>query len=505
MRAQRSIANYLSAVAYGGATIGLALVTMPLRLAWLGEEVMGLLRILLDAFGYLVLLEFGIAAALSSLFATALARDDTPRILVLFRLGVRELLKATVLKVAAGVALTVGLMRFLDVSPDLTQDFLVACGVGLLSLVLTPIGAFRSLLEGAQRGYSIQLALTVQATLTSLLSLWFAYVRWGVTGQVVAVSLGVLASQSVLILVSRRRFPNILATGPLAADPTAQASLRRLNRPAFMSQMAGTIGLLSDNLLVGLFLSPQVVMRFFLTQRLASIAQAQLQGIGTASWAGMAEIHARGDLELFNKRALEMTRLVAIASAALLIPLAVFNRAFIGLWVGSDLYGGGLVSTSAVLVAAGQSIVSLWGWLFHASGQLSKVAPVVAATAAVNVVASVVCTLMFGLAGPLLGTLASYALVSTWCFPSLLRATFGISIGRLASAVVWPAVVGLPVSAGAMWLESQPLSETWLGVAFGAGATGMAYLLVSWFWLLGPGERMEWRGRIRGARARLGR
>lgn len=479
-----------------GLTLVLALVTTPLRLNWLGEEVMGLLRVLLDALGYLVLLEFGIAAALSSLFATALARDDIARVRGLLRFGLSELFKITGWKVAGGIGVGVACLWLLDISPGLHRDFVVACAVGVAGVLVTPIAAFRSLLEGAQRGYTIQAALTLHAVVSASLSLWFAYLRWGVTGQIAAIAVGTLLSQGVLLLASRRLFPYLGSVEKVLPDPNVKAGVRRLNRSAFVSQVAGTVGLLSDNLLVAFLLGPRVVMTFFLTQRLAAIAQSQLQGIGTASWAGMAEIYARGDLALFNRRALELTRLVAVASMALLIPVTAFNRTFVGLWVGPELYAGHWVTGCAALVAAGQAVVSLWVWFFHATGQLPKVVPAVVATLGVNVVGSIVFTMVLGIAGPLLGTLASYAAVSSWCLPVLLRRSFGMSGASLGWALVVPGVVGVPVFMAARGLAVHPLTQGWLGLGVGAGATGLAYLVVAWLLVLGPRERREWLERM---------
>ena len=265
------------------------------------------------------------------------------------------------------------------------------------------------------------------------------------------------------------------------------------------------IGLLSDSILIAVFLSPRVVMTFFLTQRLASVAQGQLQNIGTSSWAAMAELYARGELALFNRRALELTRLVAIASMTLLIPIAAFNRTFIALWVGPALHGGTAVTLAAALVGFGQAVVSLWGWLFHAAGQLPRVVPISVATVTVNLVGSIIFVRTYGIVGPLLGTLLSFALVSSWAFPFLMRRSFGLSILRLAGALVWPVVLGLPVMGISGWVSTQPLFHTWQGWLVGTSATASTYLLMAWMLLLDAQDRLAWRNRIRAALAGLRR
>ena len=225
MRAQRSIASYVSALTSSGLTIVFALVATPLRLEWLGEETMGLYRVLLDALAYLALLELGIAAALSSLFATALARDDSTRVRSLLRLGVRELLKMSALKVLVGLGLSFALLHAVEIPSGLRMDFIVACGIGVLSTLLTPVNAFRALLEAAQRGYSVNLVLTLQATLTTLLALWFARLGWGVTGQFAALACAMALANGLLVVASVRRFPYVVTpeNGGVKIDHSAAA------------------------------------------------------------------------------------------------------------------------------------------------------------------------------------------------------------------------------------------------------------------------------------------
>ena len=236
-----------------------------------------------------------------------------------------------------------------------------------------------------------------------------------------------------------------------------------------------------------------------MTQRLASIAQSQIQNIGTSSWAAMAELYGQGDFARFNQRALKLTRLVAIASLTLLIPIAAFNETFVELWVGPDLHGGLSVTLAAVLVAFAQSVVSLWRWFFHAAGLIPKVVPVAIATVIVNLVGSIICVRMFGIVGPLLGTLLSLVVVASWALPLLMRRTFGLSVARLVAAVAWPVVVSLPVMGVSAFVSTQPFLHTWLGWLVATTVTAATFLLTAWMFLLDRKARLEWRGRLQTA------
>ena len=163
------------------------------------------------------------------------------------------------------------------------------------------------------------------------------------------------------------------------------------------------------------------------------------------------------------------------------------------------------MTLAAALVAFGQAVVSLWGWLFHATGQLPKVTPISIATVTVNLLGSIILVRTYGLVGPLLGTLLSFALVSSWTFPLLMRSSFGLSVPRLAGALAWPVVLGLPVMGVSGWASTHPFFQTWQGWLLGTSTTGATYLMMAWMLLLDEQGRLAWRHRVRAGLAGLSR
>ena len=72
-------------------------------------------------------------------------------------------------------------------------------------------------------------------------------------------------------------------------------------------------------------------MPFFLTQQLTALAQFQLRGFSQATWAGLAELYARGDEVRLRMRVLELTGVVSGLSLAALTPIGAYNRFFVHL------------------------------------------------------------------------------------------------------------------------------------------------------------------------------
>ena len=175
--------------------------------------------------------------------------------------------------------------------------------------------------------------------------------------------------------------------------------------------------MLSDNIVISLILGPAAVVPFWLTQKLASLAQNQFLSIGNSTWAGLVELHTRGETQKFQARLLELTGLVSGLSLAVLAPLAAYNKSFITLWVGETNYAGTAVTLLVCLNVWLWGILHLWGWVLQGTGHLTAWTPYALAFLSVNLAASIGGTYVVGLAGPLLGTAAGLLLVKSWAMP----------------------------------------------------------------------------------------
>ena len=302
-------------------------------------------------------------------------------------------------------------------------------------------------------------------------SVGLAVAGWGLVGQF----MGLLAGSTVFYLLlawdGLRRYPEVV-WGP-AADPPA---LWALSWPTLLFNLSGRLSLFTDNILLAAFLGPAAVTPFVLTQRLIQAAAAQVAAVGTAAWAGVIDLHYRGEHVMFARRLTQITLLTGVAGAALLLPVAVWNRDLIGLWVGLDRYAGPAVTWLAAGNAWGLAVLSWWGWPLMAGGRVRVLLPVQLVGAAVNLAASAVGTAVFGPPGPLLGTTVVFAGLSWWWLLWLLRREFGVSrpncSGRRVSRFWWQP----PTGSGWSWWPTPYRPTTRAGRV---GRSGQPWL-VGW-------------------------
>ena len=500
MRTRRSLLNFATMILYSGVVMAVGLIASPWLEAWLGPGAFGGYRVVVDLFAYLGLLEFGLGGALAPLLARALGRGDEVAVGRTLAAAVRAYFRVAVLMAAVGLALSPLLPWFASDLPraglgDLRRGWLVL----LLATVPFALSPFRSVLDARQEGYRINLLLIAQSLVITVAALLLARRRPGGSRVLLANVLGVWTFSLVpaaLVLRGDPRFWRVLRPEPI--DPEARRALWALSAPALVLSLCGRLGLMTDNLVIGSVLGVEAVTVLFFTQRLAVVGQSLLQGVGGATWAALAELHARGDRDIFNRRLIELTTLVSVLAAAGLGPVVAYNHHFFALWVGRGVaYGGDLVIAVAALNAILQAQTAFWAWCLGATGHMREQVPPAIAWAVLNLVASIVLTHALGVVGPLLGSCVAFLAVNVWALPLLLRRTFATPPLALARAALGPLAWGVPYTAALWWMARQQRPLGWLGLAAEMGAAAIGFLALSAFVIFSRDDRDRWRGRLR--------
>ena len=498
MRVTRSIWSFLTSEIAFAITMAVGFVATPLLLRWLGDERYGAVEATSDWIGYIGLLELGIAGSLMPLLAKALAQNNESRVRTLLAAGVRSYLGVVMLAAIAAVVLVAAIDRLLPVASQLKLDLRVGCAIGTLTMVvLLPLLPFRTLLEAEQRGYVVNTAILVQSMSITALSLVLAWAKWGIRGQFIAILVGGVGFNAIVVAYTRDRLPGLREAIRAGIRKSAEwKEVWSLNWPTFGFTLFGRVGVLTDNIIIGGLLAPAMVVPFLMTQQLAILAQRQLQGIGNASWAGLVELQIQGKNELFNQRLIELTRLIAILAVAVLIPICIYDRQFIRLWVGEQRFGGDFVVILAAINAFLLAIFSLWTWCINGIGEVRRVLPGIAVQTVINFALSIVLTLKLGLVGPLLGTTFGFISVSIWYLPMLLRRRFETRAIDLYAAAGWPVASALPFAA-IVWSLSRTLPvHGWFDMAAEMSVVAVGYLVVWWLVGLSAGEKSLWLQRM---------
>jgi len=496
-RTRNSAWNLAAGLVYALASAAASLLAAPLLLRWLGPERLGAYRVLTDWIGYLSLFEMGLGGALMAALACRIGQGNHAAVKRMLAAGLRGYCRVALAQLAAGIALVAILPYLISPNHLSGSELRAACAIALLPLVFTPLLVFRALAEARQRGYVNWLLLSAQVLVMTGLSLLAARLGWGLTGQGAAFAAAQVPALLALAWDGVRAYPLLYGLWKAAPDQEDRRALWGLSWPAFVHGLTDRIGLVSDNIVIAWMLGPAAVVPFFLTQQLAALAQFLLRGLGQATWAGLAELYARGDEAGLRTRLLELTGMVSGLGLAALPAIAAYNRYFVELWVGQDAYAGEAVTALACFNVLLWAVYALWGWALLGTGHIRLWMPFAVLSTLVNVVVSLLGTATLGVIGPLLGTTTALLLITSWALPRALHRVFGIPPRRLWRAALAPLRWGLPYAAALRAIAGYYPPEGWLEF-FAVMASGSALGLALWWrFSLGSEERSEWRARLR--------
>ncbi|MGH9899762.1 MAG: lipopolysaccharide biosynthesis protein, partial [Pyrinomonadaceae bacterium] len=433
MRSKRATINYFSQVLLTGVTMVVGFVSTPFLLHWLGAERFGAVRVANELYGHLVLLELGLSGALPALFARALHKNDSEGIKQIVAAGIRAYTGVWIVMLLSGIVILVFINKIIPVSPEYVTDLRIGCAIVIVGLYTITLSPFRLLTDARQRAYRISLYILVQSLVITAFSLVFAASGWGIKGQTLALFIGASISPILLAREGSKMFPGSFSLAIRGqVDRRTSREMWSLNKPTVVYDVCRRVSFFTDNIVIAWIMGPTFIVFFFVTQRLGQLAQVQLQGLGMATWAGMAEIYAHGENDLFNHRLIELTRIVATLSIAVLLPIAAYNRYFTAIWVGQGYYGGDLLTGVTCLNALLVAVIYLWGWCFTGTAQINRLVPAVVIQTSISFILSIVLTWFYGVVGPPLAWLIGNVVIGVWLVPLQLKRTFGVSLTQLA-------------------------------------------------------------------------
>jgi O-antigen/teichoic acid export membrane protein len=496
-RTGRSIGNLLSSLVLQIITLLIGLLSTPLLLHFLGDDRYGAFRAATDWAGYINLLQLGVGGSLMALLANAVSKGEKKMIRLTLATGIRTYLKILGAMLAVAIIMGLVITNLVQAKGDIASELQKGYWIGLLGILLLPLTPFQLISDASQKSYIVNIFFIVQSISITSLTLIFAWLGWGIPGQYLATLIGYITFRLGTSWQGLRQYPDIFTT---VLDKKSQTEINKklwqLNWPTLILNIAGQVSLLTDNIIISLFMGPTMVVPFFVTQRLPSLAQAQVQGIGNATWAALSELHAKGEKELFNQRLIELSRIVSVMGLSFMLPIMIYTHKFVDLWVGEARFGGQTLIYLAGINGILQGLFSLWGWCFGGTGNIGKVVPLSIAGTVVNLTMSLICTHFWGIVGPVLGSFISFITVNIWGLPLLLHRTFQSDLKQLYWALLKPLSFGIPYG---LLLHNFARSHTvngWFALGAEMSFASIFFVIMAWFFIFTQGDRKIWQARF---------
>jgi O-antigen/teichoic acid export membrane protein len=420
----------LSAVICKGLVLALNAVSVPIAVRYLGPEQFGVWVTVSTTLALLIVLDLGIAGAMTNYISESYALDDKELAGRYATTGLSVMVLIALALGAAG-ALLWPYFHWGDLFrlPDAENDRLISHAVAaayIVFLIGLPAGLAAKFLGGYQevKTANIFAAIGAGANLIAVVVITRLHgnLVWLVVGSSGAtVGTNLVCLLWLLIWHKPWLMPTIGRWRMSLVRPLIQTGMG-----LFILQVAGLAVFNTDNFIIAHYLGPAQVTPYSITSKLVGYTAAAQTIMTPALWPAYAEAWTRGDLR-WIRRTLALVTLGSVGAAcAGCAVLIIWGKSLIRLWAGSAA-----VPTQTLLV-----LMCVWivictfmantSTVLAASKQVRMLAWLSVAVAFTNLAATIWLVQRIGSVGVILGTIGSFLLIlvipQTWKVVTILRA-----------------------------------------------------------------------------------
>lgn len=472
----------------------------PLLLRWLGDERLAVFKMIEESVAYLGLLELGLSMSLIPIFSKAVGTKDKDVIKSAFKLGAKLYIYTFPLIIVAAVILYFFLPTLYELG-SIPKSELAWCYFFLtLTLFFLPSKTSEHYLSASQRKDIANLIYLVRFLTLTPLNLIFAYMGLGLWGQGFSFFVASFFVAALLLYYGRS------GSGGLTEITKHQIQESHDLICSWKDRITSTvlnfslqISIYTDNLIIGLFISPQKIIPFFLTMKIIMSVQTVLFAFSNSVWAGLADFYYKGEHDILKKKVVEVNKVITIAACILFLPVILFNQNFIELWVGAKYYGGDLLTYAGCLFVFLNCLNSFWGVLFLSLGHIQSQAFPSVIGAIINVVTSVIITYYYGIIGPIIGSICSLFFINPYYSIKFLKKELRISYFEQVISIILPSsilLITLPLS---FYIKDKfQLQYTWFTLLPLMGVFALLQAFISLPIFLSKEEQVIWIRRIKG-------
>lgn len=372
-------------------------------------------------------------------------------------------------------------------------------GLLVVNMIVSTLASIpQVVLQGENLGYK-RMGMSVILVLAGGGLTWLAlYLDAGIVGVAMAAVTSTLLTGLFYLWVVRNYVPWFGTASPRICDIRQMLSLSWW----FMGwNLVTTLLLASDIVVLGLLNSVESVTSYSLTKYIPETLIGAIVIVIFGVTPGLGGIIGTGDYQKAVRLRGEIVSFIWLAATALGASILIWNKVFIGLWVGIDHYSGSIPNLLVVLAAMQLALIRSDGSIIDLTLRLNKkvLLGLLSVTISIAAASILVGHFRLGITGLCIGIMAGRLIISMG-YPLLIGRFLGVSFLSQAKHVLRPVLVTILLFLIAMGMDSFTSIELtsgfkgWIMFFLLAGFTGSLILLMAFYAGLSEDQR---RGMLR--------
>lgn len=315
---------------------GISIVILPYIVTRLGVDAYGVLTLITTVIGYFGFLDLGLGNAVIKYVAEYQSKGDqnttnqviSLTVMIFFLLGC--LGGGIIVLLAKPLA-----FRFLKIPTSLQQIAYWAFCLGAPGFLFTLfVNLPESVLRGLNRFDLTSSVSVLMGTSTTLLTALLIYLGYGLIHIVVLNICIPIIELALYWSLSKKLMPRLRLTKTFPRPVFSK--VMSFGAFSLMSRLSYFLSYRTDRILIGILLGTAWVTYFVVPFALISRLATVMVKISNVLFPAISELQGRGDYESIKDFYLTSSRLVLILATAICLPLFLFGRQFLAVWMGAE-------------------------------------------------------------------------------------------------------------------------------------------------------------------------
>lgn len=420
-RKERIMKNGLAGILKYAVKLILQFVLRTIVIYKLGVEYVGLDSLYANIISMLSLAELGIGSAIVFCMYKPAAEHDVEKLKSLNNLYKKLYLVISLIVLVVGIGISPFLKHFIKGNPNVDVNLHVIYFIFLANTVISYLGAHKKSLLYAHQRFDIENNVMSAVLLTmSIAQIIFLLIFENYYLYAMMTPLFTLFDVIIVVVIAKKLYPEIRGKAqPL--DKETKSIVTKNIVGASLHQIGGVIVMSTDNLLISIFFGLTVLGRVSNYILIFNAITQLMIILGDSIQASVGNMVATSEKEKVYKTYQMLNWIFACVIGFCSVCMICLYQHFIRMWVGAQYLIGIWVVLAIVVRFYTTRMRSVTCMFKNCAGLMwnDRLKPIFEML--VNIIASIICIKLIGVAGVFVGTVISTVVVPLWVEPLVLH------------------------------------------------------------------------------------